>query len=274
MPLVAAAFLLDAAGLGAPFWWLAGQSTDLLLALARWISARPGAVTLLPAMGVGAFLLFAAGGLWIGLWSGRIRFLGLVPAGLGALWLAVLAPPDILVTGDGRHIGLVVDGRLITLRDTRSGYVRDNLLEVAGMEGEPQALANWPGARCNRDFCTVLLEREGKAWKLLITRGRDAVPERALAADCDRADIVIADRWLPRSCRPRWLKADQRMLGETGGLAIRLAARKVETVADGQAITAGGAARNAVGGTLITGRTGASCGEAHRRSECQAPGPQ
>ena len=236
MPLVALSLLLDILGLGAPLWWLAGQSIELLLDLARWISSRPGAVSVLPAMGTGAFLLFVAGGLWMGLWGGRIRFLGFAPAGVGAIWLLTLTPPDVLVTGDGRHVGLIVDGGagVITLRDTRSDYVRDNLLELAGMEGEPQTLSDWSGARCNRDFCSVKIEREGKVWDMLMTRGRDAVPERALAAACDRAEIVIADRWLPRSCRPRWLKADRHMLESSGGIAIRLLNRQVETVAEGQ----------------------------------------
>src|SRR3546814_509067 len=185
-----------------------------MLGIAHWISSRPGAVSVLPAMGTGAFLLFAAGGLWLGLWNGRIRFLGLFPAGLGAAWLITLTPPDILVTGDGRHVGLIVEGgdHLITLRDTRSDYVRDNLLELAGMEGEPRALSRWPGARCNRDFCSVRMERQGKDWTILIARGRDAVQERSMAAACDKVDIVIADRWLPSSCRPRWLKADRHMI--------------------------------------------------------------
>lgn len=236
MPLIALALLLDIAGLGAPLWWLAGQSIELLLGMAHWISSRPGAVSVLPAMGMGGFLLFVVGGLWIGLWSGRVRLLGLIPAGMGASWLVLLEPPDILVTGDGRHVGLVVDegSRLITLRQTRSDYMRDNLLEFAGVEGEPQVLANWPGAYCNTDFCAVRLERNGRVWDLLIARSRDAVPERALAAACGRADIVIAARWLPRSCRPRWLKADRNMLERTGGLAIRLAHRQVETVAEGE----------------------------------------
>lgn len=236
MPLIALALVLDIVGIGFPVWWLAGQAIELLLGLAHRISSIPGAVSVLPAMGTGAFLLFVGGGLWLGLWSGRTRLLGLVPAGLGGLWLMVLDAPDILVTADGRHVGLVADGgrQLVTLRNTRSDYVRDNLLELAGIEGEPQALANWPGARCNRDFCSVDLKRQGEIWHLLIARGRDAVPERALAAACDRADIVIAGRWLPRSCRPRWLKADRNLLDRTGGLAIRLADRNVETVADGQ----------------------------------------
>ncbi|WP_091145036.1 ComEC/Rec2 family competence protein [Novosphingobium sp. CF614] len=236
MPLVAAALALDLLGAGGPAWWLAGKAISLLIGLAHWIASRPGAVTMLPASGTGAFLLFVAGALWLGLWSGRARLLGLAPAAAGTFMLATMPPPDVLVTGDGRHVGILDEGgtRLFVLRDSRSDYVRDNLMELAGMEGEPVGLERWPGARCNRDFCAVPVRRAGRAWNLLIARGRDAVPERALAAACDRADIVIADRWLPRSCRPRWLKADRAMLERSGGLAIDLARRRITTVAAGQ----------------------------------------
>ncbi|MEJ2459251.1 MAG: ComEC/Rec2 family competence protein [Novosphingobium sp.] len=236
MPLVGAALALDIIGGGAPVWWLAGRAIDLLIAIAHGIAARPGAVTVMPAMGGGPFLLFVAGGLWLGLWSGRIRLWGLLPAVAGTLILALMAPPDVLVTGHGRHVGLVDPRgeRLFVLRNGRSDYVRDNLLELAGMEGEPLPVENWPGSRCNRDFCTVPVRRNDHTWHLLVARGRDEVPERMLAAACDRADIVIADRWLPRSCRPKWLKADRSMLQRTGGLAIDLARGRVSAVADGQ----------------------------------------
>ena len=67
-----------------------------------------------------------------------------------------------------------------------------------------------------------------------MSRIRDIVEERALAAACERSDIVIADRYLPRSCRPRWLKADRRLLDRTGGLAIDLSNAHYTTVAEGQ----------------------------------------
>jgi competence protein ComEC len=102
------------------------------------------------------------------------------------------------------------------------------------VRGEPLPLAQWPGARCNDDFCVVALDRGGRRWTVLMTRGKDAVAERALAAACDRVDIVIADRWLPRSCAPRWLKADRRLLDQTGGMAIDLDHRRVTTVAEEQ----------------------------------------
>ena len=236
MPLLAIALLLDVAGLGAPAWWLAGKSIDAMLALAHWISAQPGAVTVRPAMSGWAIAAFVAGGLWLALWRGRVRLLGLIPVALGVAGIASARAPDILVSGDGRHVGVtgVSEGELLVLREGRSDFARDNLVEMAGMSGAVRTLAEWPGARCSRDFCTFELERGGRVWRVLVSRSRDRVPERELAAACDRVDIVISDRWLPRSCAPRWLRADRRALGQSGGLAIDLARREVRTVAQGQ----------------------------------------
>src|SRR5690606_7893512 len=55
MPLIALALLLDTVGAGAPAWWLAGRSLDLLLALAHFTAGQPGAVRLMPQMGQGTF---------------------------------------------------------------------------------------------------------------------------------------------------------------------------------------------------------------------------
>jgi competence protein ComEC len=96
------------------------------------------------------------------------------------------------------------------------------------------ALADWPGASCSADWCGLTLNRNGRAWHLLIARGANPVPERALAAACDVSDVVIAARWLPQSCHPRWLKADRTMLDKTGGLTIGLADQHIVTVAQGE----------------------------------------
>jgi competence protein ComEC len=235
MPLIALALALDLVGAGAPAWWLTGKSLDLMLALAHWVAGQPGAVTTLPAMGRGSIALFVAGGLWLALWRGRSRLWGLVPVLVATASLATIRAPDVLVSGDGRHVGITGEnGDLLVLREQKSEFVRDNLTELAGMEGELRLLADWPGAQCSRDFCAVTLNRGGREWRLLIGRGHDPVPERELAAACDRVDIVISDRWLPRSCSPAMLKADRRLLTQTGGLAIDLAGPGVETVADTQ----------------------------------------
>lgn len=240
MPLIALALFLDVAGLGAPVWWLAGKSLELLLGIAHWTAARPGAVNHLPAMGEGRFLLFVAGALWLALWRGKVRLFGLLPATVAAMSLLLLEPPDLLISGDGRHVGIVgeTDDSLLVLREARdpakSSYAIDNLTEGAGMDGKTLALADWPGASCSADYCTLVLNRKGRDWHLLIARGANPVPERALAAACDVSDIVIAARWLPQSCRPHWLKADRNMLDKTGGLTIDLGGQHIVTVAESE----------------------------------------
>lgn len=235
MPLIATALFLDGIGLGAPAWWLVGKSLDLMLAVAHFTAGQPGAVKLMPQMGWLTFAIFIAGGLWLGLWKGRMRFLAVLPLGTATAMLLATPVPDIFITGDGRHVGIAGQGdRLLVLRDTRSSFTRDNLLELAGMEGETLPLAQWKGADCSAEFCVAVLHRGGRDWHLLMARNNVMVPERDLAAACELADIVVADRRLPRSCQPRWLKADRRTLQQTGGLAINLSERRVQSVADMQ----------------------------------------
>ncbi len=236
MPLIAVALVMDVVGLGAPIWWLVGVSLDLLIGIAHFTSSQPGAVKLIPQITGFTFALFVAGGLWLALWRGRARLWGLLPAAFATLMLVLTPIPDVLISSDGRHVGVTgEDERLLVLRDTRSDYTRDSLLELAGVEGEPIPMGEWPGADCTADFCVVTLERGGRTWSILMSRSRNIVGERALAAACERADIVVSDRWLPRSCTPRWLRADARMLSQTGGLAIVLGKEpEVRSVADRQ----------------------------------------
>ncbi len=236
MPLIALALTMDLVGAGAPAWWLADMALSLLVNLAHLIAGQPGAVTHMPALGLSSFLLFAAGGLWLALWHRPIRFAGLVPAAIGALQLALLNPPDIMISGDGRHLGIIdtQTGELLILRDIKSQFVRDNLAETAGMSGEAKQLEKWRDAHCNHDFFVATMRRGGRDSHLLIARGRDSVPERALAAACECSDIVIADRWLPSSCHPRWLKADRNYLARSGGLTIDHEGQTIRSVAQGQ----------------------------------------
>jgi competence protein ComEC len=235
MPTIALGLVLDLVGAGAPAWWLAGHSLELLVDMAHFTAERPGAIKLMPQMAGWVFAAFVVGELWLALWRGRSRLWGLAPIAVATVALLITPTPDLLIAGDGRNVGIAGEGeQLLVLREGRSDFARDNLLEMAGMGGEPIPLEQWRGARCSRDFCSLTLEREGRAWRVLMARSRSRIEERALAAACDRADVVIADRWLPYSCRPRWLKADRRYLEENGGLALYLADQRIATVAASQ----------------------------------------
>src|SRR5690606_16883651 len=176
MPLIAIALLLDVAGLGAPAWWLAEKSLELLLAIADFTAAQPGAVKLTPAVPGGALLL--------ALWRGRAGLAGLVPVAAAALLIGFAPRPDVLVSGDGRHVGITTeDGRLVLLRPG-SDYARENLFELAGLEGEPVPLESWSGGSCSRDFCVASIERYGPEWDLLMARSRATGAEAALSGGC------------------------------------------------------------------------------------------
>ena len=235
MPLIAIGLVMDTIGLGKPVWWVVGGSLDLLIGIAHFTAEQPGSVKLMPQMSAWNYAYFLAGSTWLGFWQGKRRLFGFAPIVAGTVMILNTPVPDVLIANDGRNVGITTqDGRLLSLRDSRSDYARDNLLELASVSSEPIPLAQWPGAQCSRDFCVLMLERGERVWALLLARSRERIEERSLAAACAQSDIVVADRFLPRSCKPKWLKADTRMLRETGGLAIVLSEETVDTVASRQ----------------------------------------
>jgi competence protein ComEC len=231
MPLEAIALLLDLGGLGGPTWWLAGQALGLLLWLARLVAAAPGAVAALPSMPTGAFLLMVGGGLWLALWRTRIRRLAMLPILIGASWAFFTPAPDLLITGDGKHLAVRADGGLHLLRPRAGEYVRGQLSEGSGVQAEALDLDGLPGARCSADACVAQLRRGDRVWRLLATRTPYFLDWRSFVAACRWADIVVSDRRLPAACQPRWLRLDRAMLAHTGGVAVDLAGGTVRTVA-------------------------------------------
>lgn len=232
MPLEALALLLDMVGLGAPAWWLTSQSLALLLWIARSVAGAPGAVAVLPTMAWGAFALMVAGGLWLALWRTKLRRWGAVPLAAGALWALMAPVPDLLVTGDGRHVALALGGgRVALLRERTGDYMRGVLSEAAGVDGEPLLFDALRQARCSADLCIADMRRGGRRWRILATRSPYLVDWRHMARACAAADIAISERRLPRGCNPRWLKVDRPLLRRTGGLAIDLDQGTVDSVA-------------------------------------------
>jgi competence protein ComEC len=233
MPLEAAALLFDAVGLGRPLWFLCGASIDGLLGLAHAVSSAKGAVALLPSMPAWAFGLMMVGFLWLCLWTTRLRLLGFVPVAVGGAAAALAPSPDLLVTGDGRHLAVVEHGTPLILRDRAGDYVRSLFAEASGFDGDPDILEGQPTSDCTHDACVARLRKGSSEWHLLATRSATRIDWATITGACASADIVVSDRRLPRGCQPRWLKLDRDALGRTGGLAIYLGTKPwVDNVAD------------------------------------------
>jgi competence protein ComEC len=231
MPFEGLALMFDMMGLGAPFWWVAQLGIELLVWIANSVSAWPGAVSSLPNMPNWAFAAMIIGGLWTAIFQTRHRFWGALPFTIGFIAMLLAPRPDILITGDGKHVALVdAHGQIAILRARAGDYVKDALAETAGITAEAIDIDQWPGADCTEDACVVTVNKQGRYWTILATRTRYAIPAMELAAACRRVDIAISDRWLPYSCQPKWMKIDRNFLANSGGVAINLSNASVETV--------------------------------------------
>jgi competence protein ComEC len=104
------------------------------------------------------------------------------------------------------------------------------LAETSGTQGEPLLLEEQGRARCSADLCLVDLVRDGRRWRVVMTRSQYLVPVAELIAACRSADVVVSERRLPRGCRPRWLRLDRAMLARTGGVSVTFAGGQVTTV--------------------------------------------
>lgn len=230
MPLEALALLLDLVGLGAPLWYLTGLSLELLLWLARTTAALPGAVAAISQIPLPAFALIVGGGLWLLLWQQRTRRIGLAAIAVGILIVVISPPPDLLITGDGRHM-VVVDssGTPLVLRARAGDYIRDVLAERIGTIGEFADMDASAHARCGPDFCSLHLNDGLREWHIAATRSDYQLPWRNLIQTCRSVDIIVSSRKLPQDCTARWLTADRALLQTTGGLAISLRHKTIVT---------------------------------------------
>jgi len=213
MPLVVAAFV--AMPLGLEQWPLLamGWGLEAVLWSAAATARLPGAVELLPSLGPFYLPATVLGGLWLCLWRGRWRFLGVLglAAGIAAALLAP-PPPDLLVDGAQRRLALrQADGSYAMVEGRGSGAAAQQWLRAAG------ETAYAPGrdvAGCDANGC--FMARAGR---------RVAVVRRtaALAEDCRLADLVIRLDAGWRGCRngtPTLARAD---LVRDGVHAVRLA---------------------------------------------------
>ena len=236
MPLLVVALALDPLGLAHPVWWLLGKAMGALIVLADTVAAWPGSVVRLGLMPVAAYALLVGGGLWLFIWQTRARWLGAGPIVLGAVLALSARPPDLLVSADGHHVGVLLDDRdpegprLALLREHAGDFLRDVWGGVTASTADA-AIADLPAGDCTVDACVARVGTGPTALRLLATLSKDRIGRPAFGPACAAADVVVSDRRLPDWCHPRWLKLDRTALGSTGAVAIWLDPRRVATVA-------------------------------------------
>ncbi|HEX2885843.1 ComEC/Rec2 family competence protein [Vineibacter terrae] len=173
-----------------------GWGIDAIMWVAREAASWPAAATMTPAMPGASLWLLTLGGLWLCLWRTSWRWWGLAPVALAMALGPLHRPPDILVSGDARLVGvrtahggmLLSSGRIE--RFTGESWVRRAGVEQAGL---------WPvgtesaDGRLRCDALGCIYRRDG--WRVAIVSKVDA-----LVDDCDAVDMILSLVPVRRRC--------------------------------------------------------------------------
>lgn len=221
MPGAVAALVLWPLGLD----WLGFRVMELgarwTLAVAHWAAGMEDAVRGVVLPPGWALPVLALGALWLMLWPGRARALGLPVMALAGLGWAQAPRPALLVAADGALAGVMTaEGRALS-RARGGGFAARNWLEADGDRApQPQAAAR-PGWRAVPGGAVL----EGQGLELVHLFGRGAAA--ALPGHCRAGVTVILyarhDGPSPGPCR-LW---DQNALAATGALALDPATGRV-----------------------------------------------
>ena len=194
-----------------------GWGIQGLDAIAAHVAAWPQAAMLVPSLPGASLWLMSLGGLWLCLWRRRWRLAGL-PVAVAGLLLSPGAAPDLLMSEDGKVLGLRDGKGTVQVASARiDRFVTDAWARRSGQEGarkwnasaEEQAL----GLGCQTGLCRW---RKGP-WRVALVSD-----EGRLAEACGAADIVLSTVDAQGRCRGPRLVIDRRDAWREGAQALWL----------------------------------------------------
>jgi competence protein ComEC len=193
-------------------WWLMGVGIDWMIAVTRWVAALPGAVGRMTAFGIGPLIAASIGIILMGLLRTPLRWSGAAVLALALAWALIAPQPDLLISADGRNVGVRGrDGRLHLMRTAKDAFL---VKEWLAADADPR-LGSDPslpeGVSCDESGCAVQMA-DGAIVSL-------ALRPEALADDCERAALVVTMRQAPRSCAAAVI--DRSRLQRQGAMALR-----------------------------------------------------
>jgi competence protein ComEC len=193
-----------------------GWSIGAVLCVAHTVAAWPAATLLVPHMPPWGLATLALGIAWVGLWHTRLRHAGWAFIALGLASPGLAPPPDLLLSADGRMVGLrAEDGVFVEASGSAPRFTLEAwqalwLARVAAPLG------------CPRAPCPLRARPGGPA--AMLVRGD------APAAACDGAAVVVSLEPLRLRCGVPVV--DRFSVWRQGAIAIWLAPAGARIVSD------------------------------------------
>ncbi|MEL6583185.1 MAG: ComEC/Rec2 family competence protein [Pseudomonadota bacterium] len=187
MPAGVVAALLAPFGLEGLALMAMGVGIEWILRVAETVASLPGATRAIPMGPPIALALIVAGGLWLILWRGAGRVLGLAPMLLALPLWATHPRPDILISADARVVGVLTEeGRALSAR-RGSGFAVETWAEHDAQPiSRETAVGLWTGQR----------GRDQAVWDF--ATGTRLIWSREGTPNCSDRDVVVT----PSQTRP------------------------------------------------------------------------
>jgi competence protein ComEC len=199
-------------GLDGVFWRIMGAGIDWMIVVTQWVAALPGAIGRMAAFGIGPLIAASAGIILLGLLRTPLRWLGAAVLVIAVVWSLAVPQPDILISADGRNVGVRgKDGRLHLMRTAKDAFLLKEWLAGDADPRQPSDSSLAEGVSCDEAGCVAQMADGG-----LVTL---ALRPEALADDCERAAMVVAARQAPPACTSPVI--DQDRLRRQGTIALR-----------------------------------------------------
>ncbi len=198
MPALALGAVLEPLGLGAPFLWVAGRGVDAMLAIGHWTAGLPGAVRTVASAPEYVLPIAFLGVLFLCLWKGRLRWVGLPFACAVLLWPRA-ETPTLWIGDAGTNAAWSDDGRAVVMRPGVREFAVDLWSRRRGLELTPRPEERWA---CQRSGCSPM---DG-AVPVALWWSRRAPTADQLAGLCRAAEVVSVRAEvvvLPAACTER-----------------------------------------------------------------------
>jgi len=213
---------------------ITGWSIDVLMTVARETASWPHAAVTADAWPAWMLGVVTLGGLWLCIWQGRVRYVGLIPIVFVLVMIPNVERPDVLVSGeDFLYAVRDADQRLLISSARRQKFIRKEWQEREGNEGTAyigagmssvgDADAQSERLTCDEHLCTYRKNGVSVAF---------ADDDEALGQACGAAQVVFTsqrqDKEMPCAAHTVVDKDDLRyggahalFIGDNGSLMIR-----------------------------------------------------
>ena len=194
-----------------------GWGVEGVGAIALYVSSWPEAATRVASLPGASLWLIAIGGLWLCLWRRRWRLAGL-PVAVAGLLLAPPPAPDLLMSEDGRVLGLKDEHGQVHVASARTDrFVSEAWGRRQGQEGARRWAVSAEQQAAGLGCATGLCRWRKGPWRVALVSD-----DRRLAEACGAADIVLSTVDAQGRCHGPRLVIDRRDAWREGAQALWL----------------------------------------------------